>query len=921
MSWSDNDDYDAGYDGFKGRSPRDGRTIKSSKLPRAVKELEKDDPIDEQDLLDSPESGAHKSFHGTQAAPCMFSPSGTVASEWLPASAKLNQLGVHVTFKVHGGLVAKQFTITAKVPGSNVSKLHQSKLQFFLGQRGHIENFTVRKNTVNHDDSRPPTTQYIVTWTTVGAYGTGLEAAEDYDKESIATFKYMKSLTHGVLTKRTNITLAVADVPGLFNELQAIEAECIKYKIPWFPYLDSAGKPACNWAAFPKRIKVKADSGGLVPVPAQNSFTTITEAHLVLANGICLEYRVSPQTDSTAAWPNTYEDQTYLKTQLSALRTMACGEASAKWWPVILNQSLASFSISDPLGSTKASQSSISDVWKDIENVFPWDSDQKEALRSSRKLRGCVSIVEGGPGSGKTTMLAGIAAAYACSGCPVLLFAPTVPQAKALSQALTKVSDLMQEAARENDSSPWARDLMVVKLFSSEINLENVDDDPEEFIERIEEADIVIALPYAICSQALVGHFGAVSESFVIMHDDAHQLTETEIWGTIFGLYATEKCKGLVMSSDVKEWPLDIATLAPLEKRCRFKWHRHYQQGYQWMFSAYLQHKEKNRKLPGSFRAPSACEFEYSGGVNEFADQTGLDLVSRLLRQGFPSVMLKDQHRLKGALTKIPNELVYKANPLASTPAALYAPDIVRFHTLLRSWLGGSRGAETEGKDMSVVFLEASHGKDICIKERNTTDSKRNHRNVDVVYDLVTRNYRKKALKSEDITIVTQYKDQARLYDLDFGNRMKEDGIPEHSLPNVVTLDTLRGHQAKVIIYDLVVTCGDKSHGLGIINNDFRACLALTRASDILIIVGSYELVTLFPDFWYWMNRRTGLTNNPLPLIVRYAKSLRDNGLSFEPPTEKRKECAFPLKKKWYKDDKRFMPWEWNRNNTTGERE
>lgn len=34
------------------------------------------------------------------------------------------------------------------------------------------------------------------------------------------------------------------------------------------------------------------------------------------------------------------------------------------------------------------------------------------------------------------------------------------------------------------------------------------------------------------------------------------------------------------MSTDVKEWPLDIATLAPLEKKCAIEAHRHYQEGF-----------------------------------------------------------------------------------------------------------------------------------------------------------------------------------------------------------------------------------------------------------------------------------------------------------------------------------------------------
>jgi superfamily I DNA and/or RNA helicase len=298
-----------------------------------------------------------------------------------------------------------------------------------------------------------------------------------------------------------------------------------------------------------------------------------------------------------------------------------------------------------------------------------------------------------------------------------------------------------------------------------------------------------------------------------------------------------------------------------------------------------------------------------------------LALVSRLLRQGFPSVMLNNQHRMREALIEIPNKFVYKTNPLQYVLGPLGQADTERFHDLLRKWLGVRLGAKTEGKDMSVVFLEASHGKSVCIKERNTTNSKRNHRNVDVVYDLIVRNHRAKAMNVNDIKIVTQYKDQARLYGLEYDNRAKESGIQGRCLPQVVTLDTLRGHEAKVIIYDLVVTCGDKEHGLGIVNNELRACIAATRASDTLIIVGSRELVTTFPDFWSWMNRRTGASDNPLPLIVRYAKALRNAGLSFEPPTEKREACPFGLKKEWFSKETGFMPWEWTRNNTSGERE
>lgn len=845
------------------------------------------------------------------------------ADLWLPSNAQLDRTGVHLTFKVHGGLVAKQFSITAKVSGSNVSKLHQSKLQFFLGQQDQMEDFEYSKKTFEDSDNvfGRATKAYVMSWTTYGGYGTGLEVAEDYDEDAVATLMRMKFLSRGVRTEMTRIILMVADVPGLSEELQALQAKLIKYQAPWFPYLDDRGAPACSWAAFPKRVDVKAHCGGLVPVPAQNSFTTVTEACVILANGICLEYRVSPKNDPRAAWPDTEEDQTYLKTQLLALKSLCADAAGGDWWPVMLNQSVADLSIYDPLESVQASQNVIRDLWQAMEIGFPWDNHQKETLRTARKLRGRVGLIEGGPGSGKTIILAGIAVAYAYSGCPVLLFAPGISQAKALSQAVARVLSRVQSSSLDQTLRPYARRLNILRFYPDETNLKEIARFPAGFAKTMKEADIVVALPYAICSQALTTYFGAHSEHFIVMHDDAHQLTESQIWGTIFSLSSNAKCKGLIMSTDVKEWPLGIATLAPFQKKCVIKKHRHYQQEFPWMFSTYLKCAEENRALPGPFQTTDACKFEYSGGINEFADQTGLALVSRLLRQGFPSVMLRDQHRLKAALTTVPNKLVYKTNPLGSVQAPFLAPDIKRCHDMLRKWLGVKLDAGTEGKDMSVIFVEASYGKDVCIKERNTTNSKRNHRNVDVVYDLVTKNHQAKALNARDIKIVTQYKDQVRLYNREFDNRAKNGGIPKRSLPEPITLDTLRGQQAKVVIYDLVVTCGDQEHGLGIINNEFRACLAATRATDTLIIVGSRELVTTFPDFWKWMNRRTGAFDNPLPLIVRYAKFLRDAGLSFEPATDERDMCDFPLQDAWFRTGSGFLEWESNRNNDSGERE
>jgi hypothetical protein len=119
-------------------------------------------------------------------------------------------------------------------------------------------------------------------------------------------------------------------------------------------------------------------------------------------------------------------------------------------------------------------------------------------------------------------------------------------------------------------------------------------------------------------------------------------------------------------------------------------------------------------------------------------------------------------------------------------------------------------------------------------------------------------------------------------------NRQKESGVHKSSLPKPLTLETIGGRQSKVILYGLVVTCGDDTHGLGVVNNDFRASLSTTRATDKLIIVGSRELLTVFPQFWTWKNDRAGRPRTTFPMTVHSAKLPREAGLSFNPPTPKR---------------------------------
>jgi AAA domain len=182
----------------------------------------------------------------------------------------------------------------------------------------------------------------------------------------------------------------------------------------------------------------------VIPVPAQNSFTTLKEAHIILANGVFLEYRQQPKHDLGGAWSDTYENQAYLKTQLLALDNLWAGKGAERSRPAILNQAIDSLAIYDPLESTQSLQDDIREIWTTVEKACPWDEYQIRALRASRKFHDYVGIIEGGAGNGKTTAMAGIAVSYACSGCPVILCAPTVAPAIAVKEAVVKVDGRSQ---------------------------------------------------------------------------------------------------------------------------------------------------------------------------------------------------------------------------------------------------------------------------------------------------------------------------------------------------------------------------------------------------------------------------------------------------------------------------------------------
>ena len=231
----------------------------------------------------------------------------------------------------------------------------------------------------------------------------------------------------------------------------------------------------------------------------------------------------------------------------------------------------------------------------------------------------------------------------------------------------------------------------------------------------------------------------------------------------------------------------------------------------------------------------------------------------------------------------------------------------------------------------SAMFIQ-SEGSDrgdtkySCHKARDKTESKSNLRNVHVVGELLVHNIDLKGIKAADIKVITPYADQVRCYEQHFKDLASkfEATVRREDLPEVLTVDRMRGKEASVIIYDLTVTCGDKSHGIGIVADELRAHIASTRAKDMFVIVGSWAILGIFPRFWQGLSTRMKKDGRPLPYIVEYARQLKMANLLFDAPTSRLGYTIYnPPKKLWNdrrdKHDRDFEGgWEKHAHNSAG---
>ena len=591
----------------------------------------------------------------------------------IPQAIASNRPGIRLSFSIIGGKLAKRIALSVRIACSDIRKVHQVYIEFYPGY-GQVKDLMCEDFLPAQHDSEL-NDNFLVTWKTNGGLGAGLVLPTSaYDRETQSAIEYLRSILERTSKKERVVSVVVKNNTTLKKHLDSVSYDMSQTN-PWRPYLDDTQEPRCKYWRMATRKSLNDYCGRLIRLPQRNSFANVREAHVALAYGTTLEFRKAPQQALRSSWPRTVRQVEYLQRQLSALDVLFSSKSPKgvqSWVPVFLNQAVETLPEIDPVDSMDISENDAVNNMKKVLDTFPWTNEQRSALQTSRALRGKVGIIEGVPGSGKTHIIAGMALFYAlCGGC-VLLFAPSNSQAASLA----KTSEMLLKLA-EN------KDLAVMKLYSNEASYDALRS--EVTASREHPVSFIVTTPNAVCEKNLVSLFGrsAGAEHLFVLHDDGDCSLEPEVLASVFALAAPTQVRALIVAGDTKEWALDVVTQVDMVQCMKDdEFFKGVEIPYSLIFTRFFHQRgatpASKRHTPleippkplknGHSERVAKEQLEFYGGVNEFADQIGLDLLSRLRRQGFPVAALYQQYRMRPNFVEFLNDSTYR-NIIKTFPA------------------------------------------------------------------------------------------------------------------------------------------------------------------------------------------------------------------------------------------------------------
>ncbi len=231
------------------------------------------------------------------------------------------------------------------------------------------------------------------------------------------------------------------------------------------------------------------------------------------------------------------------------------------------------------------------------------------------------------------------------------------------------------------------------------------------------------------------------------------------------------------------------------------------------------------------------------GTRNPYAPQLTTALFTRLVARGYPLSKLRTNYRMHPDISRLPNRVSYHGE-LIDAPSTREETDVSRL------WMDFFRSYPVFrplAKEVRRIFINVA-GLAACHPGSTSLHNPANIRMVQqLVWDLLKFKASNPKAKSRfdhtDIGVITPYTDEKRaiLHDLAAAST-RQDAPPGLREVPVTTVDGFQGHEAQVIILDLVAANETHPERIGFVGEKRRLNVSLTRAKQALIIIGNMDL-------------------------------------------------------------------------------
>ena len=209
---------------------------------------------------------------------------------------------------------------------------------------------------------------------------------------------------------------------------------------------------------------------------------------------------------------------------------------------------------------------------------------------------------------------------------------------------------------------------------------------------------------------------------------------------------------------------------------------------------------------------------------HNLAPQMSMSLLQRLRKNGFPSVVFDEQHRMIPLIGDLVSDIFYsgKLRNASSTNDRELSTDVCNYNQ------------ERFGIDSPIVLVNLEDSRD---DKQSPIQARVNLDNVRVVLDLaIDLVITKSIVKPEDVLVITPYDGQSAQYSVAVDNCAK-DNNPMIQTVNWRKIDVSQGDEAEDVILDLTV---QSSIGFMKVPNELN--VGLSRAKLVLYIVGNDKI-------------------------------------------------------------------------------